>query len=304
MADEAKDYEIYINSLQSVESKNMSKYPFGDKMNTMAHLGDSFAKWLAGQTLMNKYKEDGKGSVNKEQIDADIKKGADAIKKTSAYKHLFREENSKEALALLYDDDPKLKIGREIQKDKGKIVMEFNALVVKHAQLDAEKRVYQKEILKDLEATKSSSFSAKLKSFFVGNSKEYNKAIKALEDVSKGVGDKDEAAKAIKAYLDIRKDKVRDHQYGRDRFDGMMKSLCTLMEPGEFKEYCMSVDAARFKRDPTYKGRTAPENYKTAEQKSHEREMLEPDQKNKGIEAKQESASPVQPEKRVDGPSA
>lgn len=176
---------------------------------------------------------------------------------------------------MLYDDDPKLRIGREIQKDKGKIVMEFTDLVKKHAQLDAEKRVYQKAILKDLEATKSSSFTAKIKSFFVGNSKEYNRAIKALEDASTGSIPKEEAARAIKDYLDIRKNKVRDHQYGRDRFDGMMMGLRTLMDPQEFADYCKDVDAARHERDKNYNDKTVPAAYKTEKERAYENEVRE-----------------------------
>lgn len=69
-----------------------------------------------------------------------------------------------------------------------------------------------------VEKSASRSFSGRLKSWFVGNSKEYDKAITALKGYANGGVRKETAVKYIKDYLDIRKHKVRDHQYGRDRF--------------------------------------------------------------------------------------
>ena len=86
-----------------------------------------------------------------------------------------------------------------------------------------------------------------------------------MEDVSEGKVSKEDAKKSIMDYLDIRKNKVRDHQYGRERFDGFMKGLQTLMEPQEFADYCKGVDDARRARDPSYKGVTNPEDYMSPE---------------------------------------
>ncbi len=112
-----------------------------------------------------------------------------------------------------------------------------------------------------LKRSTSKSFAGKLKSWFVGNSKEYDKAFRAMEDLTAGKMTKEDAKGAIMAYLEVRKDKVRDHQYGRDRFDGFMKSLQAIMEPDEFMAYCKGVDEARLKIDPNYKGVTTPEAY-------------------------------------------
>ena len=112
-----------------------------------------------------------------------------------------------------------------------------------------------------LKRSTSSSFTGKLKSWFVGNTEEYGRAYEAMQGISAGTMSKEDAKKAITTYLDLRKKKVRNHQYGRDRFDGFMKGLQTIMEPEEFEAYCKGVDVARRKRDPDYRGVTAPEAY-------------------------------------------
>ena len=125
-------------------------------------------------------------------------------------------------------------------------------------------RAQTKKLLADIKKTQSKSITSKIKTFFNGNSKEYDNALKAMEDLSRGKISKGQAKDSIMAYLDIRKDKVRDHQYGRDRFDGFMQSLQSIMEPKEFEGYCRSVDAARRQRDPSYQGKTHPEDYMPA----------------------------------------
>ena len=120
-----------------------------------------------------------------------------------------------------------------------------------------------------VEKSASRSFSGRLKSWFVGNSKEYDKALTALKGFANGGVRKETAVKYIKDYLDIRKHKVRDHQYGRDRFQGFMESLETLMEPKEFKEYCDEVNAARKSRDAQYDPRhVQPEQFSPQSDKS------------------------------------
>ena len=113
-----------------------------------------------------------------------------------------------------------------------------------------------------LDGTTDKSFTGTLKSWFVGNSSEYKNAIKALKGYAGGTVDKKEAIDKITKYLDIRKNKVRDHQYGRDRFQGFMEGLQTLMEPAEFKAYCDEVGMARNKRDKSYDpAQIKPEEY-------------------------------------------
>ena len=120
-----------------------------------------------------------------------------------------------------------------------------------------------------VEKSASRSFSGRLKSWFVGNSKEYDKAITALKGYANGGVRKETAVKYIKDYLDIRKHKVRDHQYGRDRFQGFMESLETLMEPKEFKEYCDEVNDARKSKDTQYYPRhVQPEQFSPQSDKS------------------------------------
>ncbi|MBR1567094.1 MAG: hypothetical protein IJ649_10050, partial [Oscillospiraceae bacterium] len=128
-------------------------------------------------------------------------------------------------------------------------------------------RSRMKGLAGDLERSTHKSFAGKLKSFFVGNSDEYETALKAVKGLADGTADRRQAAIDIMGYLDIRKNKVRDHEYGRDRFDAMMKSLATVMEPEVFEAYCDSVDQARKQRDPGYKGKTDANAYLTDEGK-------------------------------------
>ena len=143
-----------------------------------------------------------------------------------------------------------------------------------------------------LDGTTSKSFTGKLKSWFVGNSTEYKNAITALKGFSRGEVEKADAVESIKAYLDIRKSKVRDHQYGRDRFQGFMESLQTLMEPAEFQKYCDGVNKARGTIDKDYDPRhVQPEQFAPSNSKSVLKGLLREDaqvKKQAAIEAEEQ----------------
>ena len=122
-----------------------------------------------------------------------------------------------------------------------------------------------KALLTDLKKSTQKSFVGRIKSFFVGNSKEYNNALAAMESVAQG-GDPAQAKDAIKKYLDLRGNKVRDHQYGRDRFDAMMKGLALVSRPKEFENFCQDLTEARQARsNGAYKGKLDPMDYQPAE---------------------------------------
>ena len=150
-----------------------------------------------------------------------------------------------------------------------------------------------------VEKSASRSFSGRLKSWFVGNSKEYNKALTALKGYASGGVKKETAVKYIKDYLDIRRSKVRDHQYGRDRFQGFMESLETLMEPKEFKEYCDSVNVARKSRDAQYDPRhVQPEQFSPQSDKSVLKGLLAEDKKIRDANMERTNAQREAAEKR------
>jgi len=137
-----------------------------------------------------------------------------------------------------------------------------------------------------LDQTTSKSFTGKLKSWFVGNSTEYKNAIASLKDFASGRGNKETAIEKIKAYLDIRKSKVRDHQYGRDRFQGFMESLQTLMDPQDFQKYCDGVNKARKVMDKDYDPRhVQPEQFSPYSDKSVLSTLLPEDTKARKAEA-------------------
>ena len=130
-------------------------------------------------------------------------------------------------------------------------------------QEEREKRMAAaKALLGDLKKSTQKSFVGKLKSFFVGNSKEYNDAFAAMEGLANGTLDPQQAKEAIRKYLDLRGNKVRDHQYGRDRFDAMMKGLALVSRPKEFENFCQDLTEARqYRSKGAYKGKVDPADY-------------------------------------------
>ena len=125
-------------------------------------------------------------------------------------------------------------------------------------------------LVHQLETSTSKSFTGKLKSIFVGNSKQYKAALKAMKDLAGGTVknpvDMTKAKQAIVDYILVRGGKERDHQYGRDRFDAFMKGLGEVMTPQEFLRCCQEVNK---RREATY-GNTSynikGENYLQGEQ--------------------------------------
>lgn len=125
-------------------------------------------------------------------------------------------------------------------------------------------------LVHQLETSTSKSFTGKLKSIFVGNSKQYKAALKAMKDLAGGTVkdpvDMTKAKQAIVDYILVRGGKERDHQYGRDRFDAFMKGLGEVMTPQEFLRCCREVNK---RREATY-GNTSynikAENYLQGEQ--------------------------------------
>ena len=131
------------------------------------------------------------------------------------------------------------------------------------------------ELVGKLEQSTHKSFVGRLKSFFVGNSKEYETALKAMKGLRDGTISNEQAKKDIKAYLNLRGNKVRDHQYGRDRFDALMSGLSTIMEPKEFKAYCGEIDEMRReKSNNKYKMKTEPDAFKTRGQAARDHDLL------------------------------
>lgn len=131
------------------------------------------------------------------------------------------------------------------------------------------------DLLSQLDQSTQKSFTGKLKSWFVGNSKEYEKAYKAMKGLRDGTISDEQAKADIKQYLDLRGKKVRNHQYGKDRFDALMSGLATVMKPAEFSNYCKEIDTMRHDRDKNYLiGRTNPDHYKTTEQAARDQAIM------------------------------
>ena len=231
----------------------------------LLNMGNSMASFMASAYYLEQGNYWGKSNDDiPDEVEDQLEDKGDQIKKSSDLNYLLETKSPEEMLQMVakYQPEPgkaEAECWTPLKPDE--IMANMNRELAK----EKPNRDREKSIAAELKQTTSKSFGGKLKSFFVGNSKEYDKALKAMEDVSEGKVSKEDAKKSIMDYLDIRKNKVRDHQYGRERFDGFMKGLQTLMEPQEFADYCKGVDDARRARDPSYKGVTNPEDYMSPE---------------------------------------
>ena len=231
----------------------------------LLNMGNSMASFMASTYYLEQGNYWGKGNDDiPDEVEDQLEDKEDQIKKSSDLNYLLETKSPEEMLQMVakYQPEPgkaEVECWTPLKPD------EIMANMSRELAKEKPNRDREKSIAAELRQTTSKSFGGKLKSFFVGNSKEYDKALKAMEDVSEGKVSKEDAKKSIMDYLDIRKNKVRDHQYGRERFDGFMKGLQTLMEPQEFADYCKGVDDARRARDPSYKGVTNPEDYMSPE---------------------------------------
>lgn len=231
----------------------------------LLNMGNSMASFMASAYYLEQGNYWGKSNDDiPDEVEDQLEDKGDQIKKSSDLNYLLETKSPEEMLQMVakYQPEPgKAEAECWTPLKPNEIMANMNRELAK----EKPNRDREKSIAAELKQTTSKSFGGKLKSFFVGNSKEYDKALKAMEDVSEGKVSKEDAKKSIMDYLDIRKNKVRDHQYGRERFDGFMKGLQTLMEPQEFADYCKGVDDARRARDPSYKGVTNPEDYMSPE---------------------------------------
>ena len=231
----------------------------------LLNMGNSMASFMASAYYLEQGNYWGKSNDDiPDEVEDQLEDKEDQIKKSSDLNYLLETKSPEEMLQMVakYQPEPgKAEVECWTPLKPDEIMANMNRELAK----EKPNRDREKSIAAELKQTTSKSFGGKLKSFFVGNSKEYDKALKAMEDVSEGKVSKEDAKKSIMDYLDIRKNKVRDHQYGRERFDGFMKGLQTLMEPQEFADYCKGVDDARRARDPSYKGVTNPEDYMSPE---------------------------------------
>lgn len=231
----------------------------------LLNMGNSMASFMASAYYLEQGNYWGKSNDDiPDEVEDQLEDKGDQIKKSSDLNYLLETKSPEEMLQMVakYQPEPgkaEVECWTPLKPD------EIMANMSRELAKEKPNRDREKSIAAELKQTTSKSFGGKLKSFFVGNSKEYDKALKAMEDVSEGKVSKEDAKKSIMDYLDIRKNKVRDHQYGRERFDGFMKGLQTLMEPQEFADYCKGVDDARRARDPSYKGVTNPEDYMSPE---------------------------------------
>ena len=176
----------------------------------------------------------------------------DAENEYVKFQHLFYPEMFQNARQFLHLDGKNPPEPGELLNSYNEMVGARQKALTTAKEMKAaaaeERKAPAKALLDNLKKSEQKSFYGAIKSFFVGNSKEYDAALKAVEGLADGTGDPKKAKQAIEQYLDLRGNKVRDHQFGRDRFDAMMKSLALVSTPREFIEYCEKTEQARFDR--------------------------------------------------------
>lgn len=227
---------------------------------------DQFAKWMACNELANDPRYQGKIELSAEEKNR-IEKNAEALARSFRsswdFKEMFKPDNVKETVELICGKKETWK-GPSSPEPLGYATVRerFLGKLARFDEQRRQKREDTKGLVEKLNGTLSKSFAGRLKSFFVGNSKEYETALKTMRDFSDGKATSAQVQGAIKGYLSLHRGKVRDHQYGRDRFKLMMQGLQTLMEPKEFEEYCTQVDNERKERsNGGYTGKTYAEDY-------------------------------------------
>jgi len=192
--------------------------------------------------------------LDTDALDEEAKKRSEEIKNSAQFQAVIGSMSGEEIYYYLG------------QKEEGKKYpdkpIKFTEFAQKYAErkkelareVEQEKRAQAQRqrmsgLVTTLENSTSKSFTGKLKSFFVGNSQQYKNALGAMKALSEGKIHKketmDKAKEAIKDYILARGGKVRDHAYGRDRFDAFMKGLGEIMEPQEFVDLCKDVNAKR-----------------------------------------------------------
>ena len=226
---------------------------------------DQFSKWMAYNELAGDPRYQGieaPSDEQRERIEKNAEQMAENIRESRSFQEMFKPENVRESIETICGKKETWKQSDPYPLDYDTVKEKLNEKFRRLDEQREQKRADTKGLVERLKGTTSKSFVGRLKSFFVGNSKEYDKAFEAMQKFSEGKLSPDKAKEAIQNYLDIRKDKVRDHEYGRDRFNLMMQGLQNVMEPKEFADYCKGVDADRSERSKgNYHGTTHPEDY-------------------------------------------
>jgi len=135
-----------------------------------------------------------------------------------------------------------------------------------------------KNLVNDLETSAQRSFTGRIKSFFVGDSREYKNALAAMKNLADGKvqtpEQKKAATDAIESYI-MNRSGVRNHEYGRKRFNAFMKGLGQVMDPVEFRACCQSVNNLRHENYNDYENDIDPESYLPKEKRQQYREATE-----------------------------
>ena len=285
-------FEAMWNKSLSNVMKNWSHLRSTGKDERGAAARDSFATALAWAQLAEEYGYGPGIDLNEKENQKRIEKEARKLQHEIRYSAEFVTVIDDSSLSKVVNmADTKTYKAQKVTAEKP--MEQFRELYDRQSerlgpQIQARAERWRlRELMRDLKQSTQKSFTGKLKSWFVGNSNEYKEAYDAMGDLAY---DKDmseekrtEAKEKIKKYLSVRGKKVRDHQYGRDRFDAFMKGLATVMEPQEFKDYCEEVNQIRSQIDKTGKSKIDPETYKTPEarqkdiiQQAKQRENTEP----------------------------
>ena len=267
-------FEAMWNKSLSNVMKNWSHLRSTGKDERGAAAKDSFATALAWAQLAEKYGYgpgiDLNEKENRKRIEKEARKLQHEIRYSAEFVTVIDDSSLSKVVNMA---DTKTYKAQKVTAEKP--MEQFRELYDRQSERLApeiqarQERWRLRELMRDLKQSTQKSFTGKLKSWFVGNSNEYKEAYDAMGDLAY---DKDmpeekrtEAKEKIKKYLNLRGKKVRDHQYGRHRFDAFMKGLATVMEPQEFKDYCEQINASRKALDKNNKALVSAKDYMAPE---------------------------------------
>lgn len=267
-------FEAMWNKSRSNVLQKWGHLRAGNKDERAVAAKDSFAAALAWARLAEMY---GYGSAidleaNKKRIEKEARELKEQIRWSPEFVTVIEDSDLSKVANMV--DPPTYKAQGATA---GKPMEQFQELYDRQVKdlgpkIQARKERWRlRELIGDLKQSTQKSFTGKLKSWFVGNSEQYKAAYKAMKDLAYNKDitpeETNDAKDKIKQYLTLRGKKVRDHQYGRDRFNAFMKGLATVMEPKEFGAFCNQINAERNAIDKNNKARVDPEQYMTDEAK-------------------------------------
>ena len=161
---------------------------------------DQFSKWMAYNELAGDPRYQGieaPSDEQRERIEKNAEQMAENIRESRSFQEMFKPENVRESIETICGKKETWKQSDPYPLDYDTEKEKLNEKFRRFDEQREQKRTDTKGLVERLKGTTSKSFAGRLKSFFVGNSKEYDKAFEAMQKFSEGKLSPDKAKEAI-----------------------------------------------------------------------------------------------------------